>query len=85
MTSATPPHHVCSWIGISEDDEHEITCGRPAQYVLIESSGQRTYACTEHLGEVHARVPGAMVEHNAQHIDDEGKPRITPESSITWQ
>lgn len=85
MTSAHP-HHVCSWMGLADDeDEREITCGRPAQYVLIESSGHRTYACTEHLGEVHSRVPGAAVEHNAQHIDDEGRLKVSPESSITWE
>ena len=85
MSEMSHPHPVCSWIGLEEGGEHESPCGRPAQYTIEEESGHRWFACAEHLSEVHARAPRGHVTHNAQHIDDEGRPIVSPESSITWQ
>ena len=85
MSGTTHAHPVCSWVGMDEDDEHEVPCGRPAQYTIEEPSGRVWYACAEHLSEVHARAPGGRLRHDAQHHDDEGRPIVTPESSITWQ
>jgi hypothetical protein len=85
MSDLTHPHTVCSWVGVDENEEREITCGRPATYTIEEPGGRRWYACTEHLSEVHARAPGGLVTHDAQHRADEGRPKVTPESSITWE
>jgi hypothetical protein len=76
---------VCSWMGMAPDEEHEITCGRPAQHVIVEPEGRKHFACSEHVGEVHARAPQGSLMHNAQALDKEGRERISSESAITWQ
>ncbi|HEV2316195.1 MAG TPA: hypothetical protein VGV89_01290 [Thermoplasmata archaeon] len=79
------PHHVCSWTGVTGEDDREITCGRPAQYSITGADGQRLFACAEHLGEVHARLPGGQVAHDALHIDDEGRTKVSPGSAVNWE
>jgi hypothetical protein len=83
--NAPHPHAVCAWTGVTPEEDREITCSRPAQYVLEQPSGHVAYACGEHLGEIRARFPDATVTHSALHRADEGHLRVSPESAVGWE
>ncbi|MCI4346332.1 MAG: hypothetical protein L3K07_06220 [Thermoplasmata archaeon] len=77
---------MCSWEGVGPDGEDRIvSCDKPATVVIEGEDGHRVFSCDEHLGEVHSKAGGGTVRRGAQHLHDEGKPRVSPESAVHWE
>ena len=76
---------VCAWVGMSEDGEHEITCGRPARFLITAPDGHKVHACGEHIGELHAQLPEGSVVHDTEAVEEEGRRQVSPGEAIRWE
>lgn len=85
MSSAPHIAPTCAWVGVTGDGEHEVPCGRAADFVIVEPSGHRWYSCEEHLSELEGRSHEGRVFRHPLLLDRDGKPRISPESAVHWE
>jgi hypothetical protein len=81
--TATP---MCSWEGVEgDDDERVVSCDKPATVTIEADGGARYYACDEHISEVRSKAGGGTVLRGAQHLNDEGRLKVSPESAVHWE
>ncbi|MCI4363864.1 MAG: hypothetical protein L3K13_06140 [Thermoplasmata archaeon] len=81
--SGTP---MCSWEGVEPgDEERVVACDKPATVVIQTEDRHRRFSCDEHISEVRAKAGGGEVLRGAQHLSDEGRLKVSPESAVHWE
>jgi hypothetical protein len=54
-------HPACEWVGIAEDTERVVICGRRAVACIREGDGHPHWACEEHLAELEGKFATSQI------------------------
>jgi hypothetical protein len=55
-------HPKCEWVGLAQDAETVVVCGRSARAAVAGPHGARQFACQDHLSLLKARYSTGALE-----------------------